>query len=106
MEVIVLLALVLFGLAALGAVLRLVFRLAFEVVLLPFKILGLVLKVVGGVVGVVGKLLFSVAGSVLGLVFAVVLLVVVPLLPFLLVGALVWLAVRRPRPHAVLRHTA
>jgi hypothetical protein len=65
------------------------FKLLVGLVLLPFKLLALVVKGVGSVIG----LLFG----VVGLVATVVLL---PLLPLVLLGGIVWLIVRaaRPRP--------
>jgi hypothetical protein len=65
------------------------FKLLIGLVMLPFKILGLVLKGLGGLV--------SVLFGVLGLVAAILML---PLLPLVILGGLVYLIVRaaRPRP--------
>jgi hypothetical protein len=105
-ELLVFLLLIVLGVFALGAAVKLVFGLVLQILLLPVKLLGLAFKVVFGIFGVAAKLLFSVAGLAVGVVCAVLALVLVPLLPFLLVGGLVWLIARRPRPHAILRHTA
>jgi hypothetical protein len=59
-------------------------------VILPFKILGLLAKGLGSLVGV----LFG----VVGLVAAVL---IVPLLPIVILGGLVWLIVRAARPKAL-----
>lgn len=69
------------------------FKLLFALIALPFKILGALLKAVSGLLGGV----FSVLGGVALVVAGVVL---VPLLPLLLLGGLVWLLFRavRPRP--------
>ena len=83
------------GLVALKVVLALV--------LLPFKLIAGLLKVVLGVVAGLFGLLFSgvaVVGVLLALLFGLVLL---PLLPFLAIGALVWMAARAGRPHAISR---
>ena len=77
--------------------LKLAFQLVFTLITLPFKLVGMVLGLVFGVVGFVFKLLFSAAGLVFGLLAAVLLLLVVPLLPFVLVGLAVWLVVRESR---------
>ena len=80
--------------------LRLAFRVVFTLIALPFKILGLVLGLAFGVVGFVFRVLFSAAGLVFGLLAAVAVLVLLPLLPFILVGLGLWLVLRqshRPR---------
>ena len=72
-------------------------------VLLPFKLLGGLFKMVFGLLGVLFGFLFSgaaVVGVLLALVFGLVLL---PLLPSLLLGALVWMAARAGRPRTITR---
>jgi hypothetical protein len=78
------------------------FGLVFGLLFLPFKLLGLVLKVAFGVVGVVFKVLFSGVGLVFGLLAAVFFLVLLPLLPFALVGLGIWLVLRQSRPRRAL----
>ena len=80
----------------------LILRLAIGLVFLPFKLLGVVLRVVFGVVGLVFKVLFSGVGLVFGLLAAVFFLVLLPLLPFALVGLGLWLVLRESRPRRAL----
>ena len=68
-----------------------ILRLAIGLVFLPFKLLGVVLRVVFGVVGLVFKVLFSGVGLVFALLAAVFFLVLLPLLPFALLGLGLWL---------------
>lgn len=74
--------------------LRLAFQVVSTLIALPFKIVGLVLGLAFGVVGFVFRVLFSAAGLVFGLVAAVVVLVLIPLLPFALLGLGLWLVLR------------
>jgi hypothetical protein len=78
-------------------------KLVLFVVLLPFKILGLVFKVIFGVIGVVGSVLMAVVGAFFGLVALAFSLLLIPLLPLLLIGGLLWLIARgsRPQPTAI-----
>jgi hypothetical protein len=95
MELLFLLAL---GVAALVIVPVLLVKLVVFVVLLPFKILGLVFKVFFGVLGVIGSVLMAVAGVVFGVLALAFMLLLVPLLPLLFVGGLIWLLARAARP--------
>jgi hypothetical protein len=83
-------------------ILRVAFGLVFGMLFLPFKLLGLVLKVAFGVVGLVFRVLFSGVGLVFGLLAAVFVLVLLPLLPFALVGLGLWLVLREGRPRRAL----
>ena len=83
-------------------ILRVAFGLVFGLLFLPFKLLGLVLKVAFGVVGLVFRVLFSGVGLVFGLLAAVFVLVLLPLLPFALVGLGLWLVLREGRPRRAL----
>lgn len=65
---------------------------------LPFKILGGLFKVLFGVVGAVLGAVMSVIGAVGGLLFGLLFLVLLPLLPLLFVGAVVWAIVQLARP--------
>jgi hypothetical protein len=85
--------------------LKIVFGLFFGLVLLPFKILGGVLRLAFGLVGAVFKVVGGIIGAVAVLFAALLCLVFLPLLPFLLVGGLVWLVARAGRPRPVLRRT-
>jgi hypothetical protein len=82
--------------------LRLLFGLALGLVLLPFKLLGVVFRVVGGLLGVFLKVLFSGVGLVFGLLAAVFFVVLLPLLPLLVLGALIWAMTRLFRSPATL----
>jgi hypothetical protein len=86
--------------------LRLAFKLVFALVFLPFKLLGLVLKIAFGVVGLVFRVLFSGVGLVFGLLAAVFFLVMIPLLPFVLLGLGLWLLLREARPSRRALHVA
>jgi hypothetical protein len=78
-------------------VLATIFKLAFKILLLPllllkFLIFGVVFTIVGPILLIVGVFAVVVTGLV-GLV---------PLLPFLIVGGLVWMLVRNNRRPAVI----
>jgi hypothetical protein len=84
-------------------ILRVAFGLVLGLLFLPFKLLGLVLKVAFGVVGLAFRVLFSGVGLVFGLLAVVAAVVLLPLLPFVLLGLGIWVAVRASRPHRTLR---
>ncbi len=83
-------------------VLRVAFKLVFGLIFLPFKLLGVVLRVVFGVLGAVFRVLFSGVGLVFALLAAVFFLVLLPLLPFVLLGLGLWLVLREGRPRRAL----
>src|SRR6185436_17144595 len=83
-------------------ILRVAFGLVFGLLVLPFKLLGLVLKIAFGVVGLMFRVLFSGVGLVFGLLAAVFFLVLLPLLPFALLGLGLWLILRESRPRRAL----
>ena len=97
MELLVLLAL---GLAAFVVLPLLLLKLVLFVVLLPFKILGLVFKVLFGVVGVVGSVLMAVVGAVFSVLAVAFVVLLIPLLPLVVIGAGIWLVARAARPQA------
>jgi hypothetical protein len=77
-------------------------KVLFALVLLPFKIVGGLIKGLFGLVfGLIGGLFGLVAGGV-GLVFGLgillLVLVVLPLAPLLLLGGVVWLALKAASP--------
>ena len=78
-------------------ILRVAFGLLFGLIFLPFKLLGVVLKIVFGVVGLVFRVLFSGVGLVFALLAAVFFVVLLPLLPFALLGFGLWLVLRQSR---------
>ena len=92
------LVMLLIGLGLLVILPLLLIKLVLGLVFLPFKLLGLVFRVVFGVafgvVGLVFRVLFSGAGLVLALLFAVAVAVLVPLIPFVMIGVGLWLLVR------------
>jgi hypothetical protein len=81
----------------------LAFKLLFGLVLLPFRILGALFSVVFALFGGLLKLLTS--GAVfLGVLLALaVSLVLLPLLPFVLLGGVIWLMVKAFEPRHALR---
>jgi hypothetical protein len=96
-------------LAAMAVVLGLVFafKLLVGLILLPLKlILGLVVipfKILGALLKGVGSVLGLAFGLIVGVIALVVGVVLVPLVPLLILGGIVWLIVRgaraaRPRP--------
>jgi hypothetical protein len=80
-------------------------KVLFMLVLLPFKLaIGLVKGVFGLVFGLVGGLVGLAAGGVgllAGLFILLMVFVLLPLTPLLLLGGLVWLAIKAfsPAPH-------
>jgi hypothetical protein len=90
------------GVSLLVAIPLLLLKGLFTLVFLPFRILGALLRVLAGVVAGVAGVAATGVGLLLavgGLLFGLVLL---PLLPFLFVGTLLWAALRMTRrPTAV-----
>jgi hypothetical protein len=80
----------------------LLIRLAFGVALLPFRLAGALLHVAGKLVGLVAHLAFGLVGLVVGIGALVLSVFLLPLLPFLLLGGLVWLVIGAMRPRAAL----
>jgi hypothetical protein len=78
--------------------LGLLLKLVLFAVSLPFRVIGLAFKLVFGIFGLVFKVLFSAAGLVGALVACFVVVMMLPLLPLLLVGAGLWLMTRPLRP--------
>jgi len=71
-----------------------ILKVAVGLVLLPLRLLGGALHLVFGLVGGVFKLLFGAAGLLALVVGGFVLLVALPLLPLLFLGAVVWAILR------------
>ncbi len=91
-------ALVILGLLALPfLILRLALGVVFALITLPFKLLGVIFKVVFGILGGVFRLLFSGMGLIAGLFAWIVFLVLIPFLPFVLLGLGVWIVLREAR---------
>jgi hypothetical protein len=79
-------------------ILGVAFKVLLTLVLLPFKIVGGLFK---GLLGLIGGLFGVVAGGVgllLGLLVMLVVFVLLPLAPLLLLGGVVWLALKAFRP--------
>ena len=92
-----------FAFAALVLLPLLFLKVLFGLVVLPFKLVGLVFRIVFGLFGGllrVGFGLVAVVGALLAMAFFLVLL---PLLPFLIVGGFVWLLARLARPRPAVR---
>ena len=83
--------------------LKLLFGLILFVVLLPFKILGAVFHVLFKLFWGLGKLVLGGLGLLLGLLAFVLCVVLLPLLPFVLLGLFIYLLIRafQPAPVAV-----
>lgn len=85
-------------------------KLVLGLIFLPFKLLGVIFRVVFGLtfglVGLVFRILFSGVGLLLALFVAVGVALMVPLLPFLLVGVGLWLLLRSSTPRSPLRLSA
>jgi hypothetical protein len=94
--VLVFAGLALAALIFLATLVGLVFQVAIRILLLPLFLLKWLIT--GVVMLVVGPIL-ALVGIVLAVVFGV--LVAVPLLPFVALGAIVWLIVKSNRPPAV-----
>jgi hypothetical protein len=78
-------------------------KVLFALLFLPFKILGGILRLGFGLLGGLFKLGFGLLGLVFGLLVAAFFLVLLPLLPFLVLGGFVWLVARALRPRPALR---
>jgi hypothetical protein len=104
------LAMLLVGLGFLVILPLILLKLVLGLIFLPFRLLGLVFRVVFGVtfgvVGLVFRLLFSAAGLVLALLVIVGVALLVPLLPFFLIGVGLWLLLRSSSPRPPLRLSA
>jgi hypothetical protein len=75
-------------------VLGVVLRVAVALLILPIKLVGVVFKVVFGALGALIGVLFSGFGILLAVGLGLLLFVALPLLPLLILGGLVWLAVK------------
>jgi hypothetical protein len=81
-------------LLVLGALLKL----ATAVILLPFKIIGALFKGVFGILGGLLGLVFGGLGLLVGLLVMVGVCVILPLAPLLLLGLIVWVALKAASP--------
>jgi hypothetical protein len=91
-----LLALVLVPLLLLGVA----FKVLITLILLPFKVVGALVKGLFGLVAGVFGLAAGGIGLVFGLLVMLVVLVLLPLAPLLLLGGIVWLALKAGSPAA------
>ena len=92
--------------AALVLLPLLLLRLLIALVLLPFKLVGLVFRLVFGILGGIVKVGFGLVGFLFALMAVAVFLVLLPLVPFLLLGGFIWLLARLMRPQPPLRVVA
>lgn len=76
----------------------LVFKVAFWLILLPFRLLGALLGVLGGILGAVAGVLAAVGSVVLAIVLGVLGLAGLAFLPVVLLVAGAWLLFRWLRP--------
>jgi fucose 4-O-acetylase-like acetyltransferase len=74
-----------------------------SLLLLPFQLLGFVFKLVFGVLGGVVRVGFGLAMALASLLVVLFFVVLLPLLPFLLIGGFLWLVARLARPRPALR---
>ncbi|SRR5260370_26455112 len=79
-------------------ILKVLLQVVLGLVLLPFKLLGGAFRLTLGLLGGVLKLFFAGAMVVGALLLGVAAFILLPLLPFLVLGGLVWLAIRASRP--------
>jgi hypothetical protein len=104
------LAMLLVGLGFLVILPLILLKLVLGLIFLPFRLLGFVFRLVFGVtfgvVGLVFRILFSAAGLVLALLVIVGVALLVPLLPFFLIGVGLWLLLRSSSPRPPLRLSA
>jgi hypothetical protein len=96
----ILIVLLVAGLAVLAG-LAAALKLLVGLVLLPFKILGLLVKGIGSLFGLAFGLVSGLFGLLLGLIGVVAAVLVLPLLPLIVLGGIVWLIVRAARPQPV-----
>ena len=94
---------VMFAFCALVVLPVLLVKVVFGLLFLPFKLLGVVFRVVFGVLGGLFRVGFGLVALVGSLLAVALFVVVLPLLPFLLVGGFVWMVAQlaRPRPSAL-----
>jgi hypothetical protein len=81
-------------------ILGVAFKVLFTLVLLPFKILGGLFKAFLGLLGGLFGLVAGVVGLVFGLLVLLVVFFLLPLAPLLLLGGIVWLALKALSPAA------
>jgi hypothetical protein len=101
-----LLVALLFAFGALFVLPVLLFKLLLGLIFLPFKILGVVFRLVFGILGAVFHVGFAIVGLVVAMLGVALLLLFLPLLPFLIVGGSIWLLSRLARPSRLPRLAA
>jgi hypothetical protein len=78
-------------------------KVLFGLILLPFRIAGGAFRLVFGVLGGVFRLGFALVGLVAGILGFVFFLLLLPLLPLILLGGFVWLLTKAFRPAPAVR---
>ena len=81
----------------------LLLKVLFALLFLPFKLVGALFNLVFGIVGGLFRVGFGLAVALFTLLAVVVVVVLLPLLPFLIVGGFVWLLARLARPRPAMR---
>ncbi len=81
----------------------LLLKLVLGLLFLPFQLLGFVFKLVFGVLGGLVRVGFGLAMALVSILVVLFCVVLLPLLPFMLLGAFVWLVARMARPRPALR---
>ena len=92
-----------FAFAALVLLPLLFLKVLFGLVVLPFKLVGLVFRIVFGLFGGLLRVGFGLVAVVAALLAMAFFLVLLPLMPFLIVGGFVWLLARLARPRPAVR---
>ena len=93
-----LLCIVLLPLMLLGALLKILF----VIVTLPFRIIGAVFGAAAAVLGFLAKGFVALLSLVAGAGVLVLGLLIIPLLPFLIIGGMIWLLAKLFSPSAAL----
>jgi hypothetical protein len=83
--------------------LKVVFHLLWVLVFLPFRIAGTAVGLAARIVALFTRVLFSGLGLVLFFVGLLMSVIVLPLLPFVVVGGLIWLIAKAGRGGPVVR---
>jgi len=94
----VLVGIVLLPLMLLGALLKIVF----VVVTLPFRLIGVVFGAAAAVLGFLAQGFVTILSIVAGAGLLVIGLLIIPLLPFLIIGGMIWLLSKLLSPAAAL----
>lgn len=81
----------------------LLLKVLFGLIFLPFRLVGFVFRIVFGALGGLVRVGFGIVGLVGALLAMAFFFVLLPLMPFLLLGGFVWLVARLARPRPAVR---